>query len=285
MKAVNDIWRQLVGRKLWPLALILVAALVAVPFALAKDADAPEPKLQPVDTAAADATKTIVSVATESGARRHVLGSQSNPFLGQKLPKVKKADEPDGGGDDTDDGVDPDPTTGSGGSTGGTTPSTGGPVTPGTGTPADPTAPVREYERHELTVRFGDASGALERRSVKVGEGLPLEEPVVLYLGLSKDGRSAIFLVEKNVTALGDGDCRPDPESCETVRLKAGETEFFDVTDDAGTVGAQFQLDLVKIHKAGASASAAGLRRAAAGRKLAGARVGSVASASAARLP
>jgi len=40
------------------------------------------------------------------------------------------------------------------------------------------------------------------------------------------------------------------------VRLRTGETEFFDVTDEAGAVGAQYQLDLVKIHKGTGGASA-----------------------------
>ena len=40
MSFLTDIWRQLKERRLWPVALLLVAAIVAVPLVLAKD---PEP--------------------------------------------------------------------------------------------------------------------------------------------------------------------------------------------------------------------------------------------------
>ena len=72
---------------------------------------------------------------------------------------------------------------------------------------------------------------------------------MLIYLGVLKDGKTAVFLVDHGVTAVGDGDCRPSPDECETLRLKAGDTEFLDVTDATGAVTAQYQLDLVKIHK------------------------------------
>ena len=42
---------------------------------------------------------------------------------------------------------------------------------------------------------------------------LPKEDlPVVIYLGVSKDGKSALFLLEMGVEAVGDGDCDPNPQ-------------------------------------------------------------------------
>ena len=35
MSVLNDTWRYLVQRKLWPLAVLLLAALVAVPMVMA----------------------------------------------------------------------------------------------------------------------------------------------------------------------------------------------------------------------------------------------------------
>ena len=43
MNNLADPFKQLVERKLWPIALLLVAALVAIPMLLGKDADAPLP--------------------------------------------------------------------------------------------------------------------------------------------------------------------------------------------------------------------------------------------------
>ena len=58
---------------------------------------------------------------------------------------------------------------------------------------------------------------------------------MLIYLGVLKDGKIAVFLVDKGVTAVGDG-AAADPTQCETLRLRAGETEFFDVVDEAGAV-------------------------------------------------
>ncbi len=98
---------------------------------------------------------------------------------------------------------------------------------------------------------------------------LPKDElPALIYLGVSKDGKSAMFLLEKGVEAVGDGDCDPSPEDCETLRLRVGETEFLDVVDEMGNVTAQYQLDLVKIHKATTSSAAKASASSKAGRKL-----------------
>jgi hypothetical protein len=47
--------------------------------------------------------------------------------------------------------------------------------------------------------------------------------------------------------ATGDGECKPHPSNCETIHLRKGETEFFDIKDEAGEIVAQYQLDLVDI--------------------------------------
>ena len=75
------------------------------------------------------------------------------------------------------------------------------------------------------------------------------EDPVLVYLGPGKDGKSAIFLVDEGVEAQGDGSCKPSPHNCETIHLAVGDTEFFDVTDESGSVTDQYQLDLLAIKK------------------------------------
>ena len=83
--------------------------------------------------------------------------------------------------------------------------------------------------------------------------------PVLIYMGLTKDGKRAKFLVEASVEVDGDGVCKPHPSSCETVELAVGETEFLDVFDPEAEVAegedpepvAQYQLDLVDIKRKG----------------------------------
>ena len=126
------------------------------------------------------------------------------------------------------------------------------------------TAPQKKtYPANSVIVRFGDAkSDSLERMLLPKfaplgGEGD--ETPVLIYMGLTNDGKRAKFLVEASVEVDGDGVCKPHPSSCETVELAVGETEFLDVFDPEAEVAegedpepvAQYQLDLVDIKRKG----------------------------------
>ena len=75
------------------------------------------------------------------------------------------------------------------------------------------------------------------------------DNPLLVYLGVKDGGKAAVFMLDSTVTAQGDGSCEPSPANCETLVLREGETEFFDVEAGAdGTSAAQFQLDLVDIN-------------------------------------
>ena len=87
--------------------------------------------------------------------------------------------------------------------------------------------------------------------------------PVLVYLGLAKDGKTAIFMVDSNIEPQGDGSCKPSPANCETIHVRVGDTEFFDVKDEAGETTDQYQLDVLSIKTSTtASASKANAARA-----------------------
>jgi hypothetical protein len=255
MNVVTTTWRQLVRKKLWPVAVLLLAALVAVPVLLAREPDAPEP-LAPVavSTEADDtiAEPIVAKVTTEDRARRRrVLGVRKDPFRPAPAKKAK-VDEPTSAQQPKSE----QPTQ-SGGGTDLPPVNAGG----GTTVPAEPVAPKTYYSAGSIIVRFGDATGdQLERFAVKKLEPVPDDEmPLLIYLGPTKDGKKARFLVDASVEVDGDGRCRPHPSSCETIELSVGETEFLDVIDpdadeeagDDERIKAQFQLDLVDIKHAG----------------------------------
>jgi hypothetical protein len=278
MSAITNVWRQLVQRRLWPVAILLIAALAAVPLALAQQPEPvpPAPPVAKADTAeAALETEPIVAQATaaDRSKRRKVLGHAKNPF---GLPKsaTDGSAEPPSSTTTTVSPTSEDRGTSSG-SSGETTSPGGGsqPTAPAAPTePAQP--PVKTYDRYDLTVRFGDSEAGGGRTTVKRLQPLPsAEEPVLIYLGVLSDGKTAVFLVKNGVVAVGDGECKPSPESCETIRLRAGETQFIDVKDETGNVTGQYQLDLLKIHK-GTTASASKARASSkAGARLLKARV------------
>jgi len=148
-----------------------------------------------------------------------------------------------------------------------------------------PVTPKKKYELYELSVRFGaSADTAPARRDVKRLEALPsADEPVLIYLGVLKDNKTAVFMVDSGVLAQGDGSCKPSRSTCETIELKEGETEFFDVPSESAdgstdsTSSAQYELDVLKIRKTvttSAKKADAGLARVStSGRKILRARI------------
>jgi hypothetical protein len=272
MSVLSDTWRQLVQRRLLPVAVLLVAALAAVPFLLAKDAEpvaAPVTAAPKAETATASASaataKSIVSLVEEGERtkRRRVLGARKNPFQPAPVKLARpSSSNPNTSGMPTQTGGTPVETkTGSGGTPVGSTPVV--PTLPTVPTVTVPEAPKKTYELYSLAVRFGDASStALSRMNLGRLKALPsVEEPILVYLGVSQDKKTAIFMVDSGVVAQGDGTCKPHPSNCETIHMQEGENEFFDVTDEKGNVTAQYQLDLVDI-KTKKTADAAQARKA-----------------------
>lgn len=254
-----DTFRGLVQRRLWPVAALLLAAVVAVPVLLTAD---PEPVVATTDLAAERdelAAQPLVAVASapEREGVRRVLGARKDPFKpsGRSKPKSRR----DGGGRTGDRDSDAKARQSSAGTGAAseravpTAPAGGGSYVapaplPSTSSP-DRAAKRPSRPAGSLSVRWGTV-GVEELESLDVERLDPLptpDEPLLVYLGLTGDGRSAVFMLDAGITVDGDGRCRPDPEDCQTVELAPGETEFIEVTGEDGAK-TQYQLDLVKIH-------------------------------------
>jgi hypothetical protein len=278
MSALTNVWRQLVQRRLWPVAILLIAALAAVPLALAHEPEpaAPAPAIAADDSGeTALATQPIVATATaaDRAKRRKVLGQRKNPFGIPVNEPAGSAAAPNSEGSVT--AVEPTPSTGDSTAV---APSTGTPASDGTPvtSPATPQPEPKTYAMHELTVRFGESDDSTSRMSLKRLQPLPsAANPVLIYLGVLKDGKTAVFLVDHGVNPVGDGQCKPSPDECETLRMKAGDTEFLDVTDETGAVTAQYQVDLIKIHKSTTASASRASASSKAGRRLVAARASS----------
>jgi hypothetical protein len=267
MKPLENAWNGLLQRKLLPLAILLLAAIVAIPFLLSKDPE-PLPAASASPSAAAGSksadsiAKPVVSQvdANAPATRRRVLGYKKNPFAPAPAPKAKKSDEAETpaadtttGGATTDKPADSDS---------GTAPSGGAPAAPVAPVmPVTPAEPQEKQELYSVTVRFGDSeSDSLKTTVLPRLKPLPsAADPVLVYLGPGDGGKTAVFMVNETIDPVGDGECKPSPANCETLHMRPGDTQFLDVLDDQGEVTAQYQLDLVKIKtsKAGASKAAA----------------------------
>ncbi|HEY6694081.1 MAG TPA: hypothetical protein VI006_14630 [Solirubrobacteraceae bacterium] len=248
MNVLTTTWHQLVRRRLWPVALLLLGALAAVPVLLAKD-PAPVVPTAPAPAVSSNAgaddaiAEPVVAKATpeDRSRRRRVLGVRKDPFEPAPLPKPKKkktttvqtAQQK------------PDTSANTGGSP--AVPALPAPTIP---VPVTPAPKHKTYPKGSIIVRFGDATAdSLERKNVKKLGPLPDDkDPLLVYMRLTNHGKTAVFLVDESLDPTGDGTCKPHPASCETIELAKGETEFFDYVDpETGAVTAQYELDLLDI--------------------------------------
>ena len=289
MSLVKDTWQQFVQRRLWPVAIVLLAALVAVPVLLAKNPTPAAPIPAPASGGASASTdvamtQPVVAPAQRDDSRRHVLGARKDVFRPEVTPtptpstttvsSAKTTKSSTGGtsaGGNSGGSTTPITVpTGTGGGTG------GGTVTPGVTKPKPKTWPG-----DSLTVRFSTGDTTAPKSVLLKDKGLPADsaagvttdaQPLLVYLGLAKGGKEALFLLDASLKADGDGRCDGDGSAdCATLHLRAGETEFLDEIGDGGTVTASYQLDLLAIHpsKKTKAAAAKAAKQARAARKSA----------------
>lgn len=272
MTLLRNIWSDLVDKRLWPAALALVIALVAIPVVIGGGGpsasipvQAPTPASPTaLGVSAAGAANAAVTLETASAGRRNHAGAVHNPFVQKFRPSVKTP------GSAAATGAPATPVTTGGGAaspvgsapTGGTGSTPVSPSTPGAG-PTKP-APVKDVWR--VNLRFGEAGNQHVHHNVPRLTPLPSStDPFFVFLGVLSDGKTAVFLISSDATATGDGKCKPTPAQCDTIEMRAGDTEFFDVTQ--GTAGVvQYELDLLKVaHDKVRGAAARAARRTSAG--------------------
>jgi hypothetical protein len=276
MSFFKNVLSDLIEKRLWPLALALVAALVAVPMVLGGGSDdtsagTPVAGVTGTPAAAAPSQAEVVSLEEQAAGKVQRKGSLKNPFVQHHQPKVTTTTTPTASTTATT----PAPQGSSAG--GDTSGSTGGssdtptptPTAPAPTAPTDPGKTAKETYRVNFT--FGE-EGAMKTYS-NVARLTPLpssDNPFFVYLGLADDGKSAIFLIDGAADPSGDGKCMPSADDCEQIALKAGDTEFLDVSSGtAGTV--EYTLTVKSIKKATtsqASAAKARARESKAGREV-----------------
>jgi hypothetical protein len=139
----------------------------------------------------------------------------------------------------------------------------------------------RAVATYRVTLRFGSTDG--ERRNLRNVARLTAlpnaTHPVVAYLGVLRDGKTAAFLVSSNASASGNGECKPSASDCKTIELRAGDAEYLRVAESESRPARWYYLKLLRIdrRKTGAAAArAAHVRRSAAGLEVVRAAAASV---------
>jgi hypothetical protein len=261
-----DVWHDLRAKRLWPVALVLLAGIVAVPLVLAKKAEEPA-VAPPAPTAEAQEPQSgpaeLAEVKLEdlgqgSGSSLSSFDDPSNPFA--PPPKVldRIRDEADGSGAPAEGGsgggsapsveggslgggagaADTPADGGTDGTTGG---SPGGDTGGDTGNTGDTPAPPVDGREKTTTVTYTYVADVTfrvnnRRRKIKGMEKLDIlpdrANPLLIFLGVTEKAGNAVFLVDSTLKAAGEGSCKPSNSDCAFLYLGPGSEHEF--TNDEG---------------------------------------------------
>lgn len=286
---LRDLWHDLREKRLWPVAAALLLAVVAVPALLLNSGSGDSGGAPPVTAAPGvpAAQSAVVTLADETTAQASGLEQfdEKDPFKPRGPAATETATAPDVGQPDADAGSAPaDESPASGGSP--TLPgseSPGGfPTSPGT-SPGDdgssggdqPSKPVAFA--YVVDVRFGrrDAEPRLYRGLQRLDVLPRTAAPLLVFLGVSPTGKTAIFLLDSAVSQDGDGRCQPSKDECTFIHLNAERNHdlHFLTTED----GRQYAIRLLEIRKERVDRRARSSRAARSARGARGARARSAA--------
>jgi hypothetical protein len=261
-----DLWHDLREKRLWPVALVLAVALVAVPVVLSKPAaEPPPPAPAPQETRSEQDLKGLAKVvlANEDAGKGSKLNlfDPSNPFKPPKPPKEEQQQQSDGGGTPgTGSAVGESVSGGAGGSLGGG--GIGGETTPPPAQPVAPSPPKTTQFTYVIDVTFTRGERTRKIKGMERLEMLPNEsEPLLLFLGVDAKADNAVFLVDSRLKPTGEGKCKPSADDCSFLYLGAGSEHFF--TDEEGetyTLRVD-EIRRVKVSKTKSSRARAGKHR------------------------
>lgn len=257
-----DLWHDLRERRLWPVAVGLLAAIVAVPVLLFKPASDAAPDVAPAPHT--NGANTLPVVAVDSGP---VEGSkleafrQRNPFKPMKdLAEEQPASNAGSGSASTPGGSDSgsgsasggaSASSGSAGASGGSTGAPSGGAPSGGAPSGGSTAPSTKWFHYTANFSFTQ-SGEKAKTFENVGSFtlLPDEStPAIVFVGVDGDHKSAMFFVnDPGIVADGEGKCNAKGAACRFVTLKLDDSnneESFTALD--GSVS--YDLKLLSIQR------------------------------------
>jgi hypothetical protein len=259
-----DLWHDLREKRLWPVAVVLLLGLVAVPVLLAKPSEDPGPA--PVVAAPAEAAKreqlaalAKVKLGEEEAGKGSTLGvfDPANPFSPPEGTIEKKKDS-GGGGSGSGSGSGKTDESGSGGSSsgGGTDDTstsggtTGGGTSPGTGGDGGTTEPggggtTTTVYKYVVDVTFR-ANGRTRRiKGLEKLDMLPsASSPLLIFMGVTAKGADAVFMVDSTLEAAGEGRCKPSASECAFAYVGAGAEYVFTEED-----GDTYTIEIDEIRK------------------------------------
>ncbi len=261
---LKNVFRDLRDRRLLPLVLLLIAAIIAIPLLLSKDPEDPAVTTGALSSAesardigGAEITDPVV-LAEVPGIRNYRKRldsfSEQNPFE-QQLTGVPKAiadaqdeaeaEAKDAVGDATGAGTGSGSGSGTGGS-GATAGETGGSADSGTATNEVPKTTTKTYGYFwTIDAKAGVVGEAKKKSGLEMLDFVPgKSHPVVQFIrGVGES--AAVFVVSRSVgDTYGDGRCRPHPDDCQFLALDVGESRTLEYEPD----GRRYKIKLTGVH-------------------------------------
>jgi hypothetical protein len=270
---LRDVWTDLREKRLAPVAVGLLAALVLVPLVLAKgsgdDGAAPAP---PKPTSKPSGAATAVALNEEKDSDLGAFSSK-NPFkgappssgaatvgpsaaAGAATPPATTSMEPkDGASAGGEPAAEP---------TGGGSPPAQGAPPSAPAAPAKPfSAPRRPRQTFTVDLRFGQPGRVRSYRHVGRMEPVPSwRRPLLMFLGVTTDRRRAVFAVDGALRHFGEGRCvygARTANSCTFLYLRADRRHDQHVLFDPA--GRQYHLRVTDIERASVKSSARRTKR------------------------
>lgn len=262
---LRDLFQDLRDRRLLPLLALVLVAIVAVPFLLSDnpedEATSASPSLAvPQDQVAEAARLTVVEAKPGLRDYRKRLRAQAatNPFKQRYTkPDLEGAElQSESSTSGSSETTSTSPTGSSDGAAVVESPPSGGTGGNGNGAGDDGGKPPPltlftfvidiKYSHTEQSedgsVTMGEST---KRERVKPYTPLPGEKaPVVTYLGVGAEAKTALLMVSKEVTAtFGDGKCVSGTTSCELLEVEPGIPQTFEY----GPNGVRYKINVLKI--------------------------------------
>lgn len=272
-----DLYYDLRDRRLLPLVALVVVAIAAVPFLLGGKDEArlpsPSAPLSALGTDTKSSKLTVVEATPglrDYHKRLHRL-NPTDPFKQRYtgLPPSAQVEASGGGGGSTESASQSSSSTSGVGGTETVVhpvpsePSRGG-AAPGS-TPVSPSSPGLHFFGYRPDIRFGVAgSGKLtDYEELPVGKLLPAHNPVLVFIGVSEDGKRAIFDIPGRVAWVrGPGHCGGGKRSCKVVTLRAGQAVDVITGEPERTFRlAVKKISFVEVHRSQGGSSAPQNRR------------------------
>jgi hypothetical protein len=298
MKIPKGILTELRERRLWPVAVALVAGLVAVPVLLTKSPSTTASSQAP-GAGVSGASGHTISVRLAGGTQAALHGGARDPFtqhgsaatpagtaiasVGRSIPgtgatgtassaaasggaanALPSGRAPSAGGTSTPSVS----TTSAGGSSSSSSPAPSGPVSPAPKKPAP--AGLTSTQSYHVEIQLSNASGGLDLiDSVERLSPIPsASQPLLVELGVAQGGHHVLFAVQPGSVPTGPGSCTPGPIDCEILSLSPDQTET--VSTASGAAVTQFAVTGISAqdHPSAAAANQARNAISAAGARL-----------------